>query len=121
MQNVRLLDSNVAAVLDKTKLTPKDIKLFKKVSQETCNGYCAGCARICGAAVADMPYVSDVMRYLMYFNSYGEKEVARELFARIPQQARARLARADYREAEARCPQHLPIARLMGEAVSKLA
>jgi predicted aldo/keto reductase-like oxidoreductase len=121
MQNVRLLDSNVAAVLDKTKLTPKDIKLFKKVSQETCNGYCAGCARICGAAVADGPYVSEVMRYLMYYNSYGEQEVARELFAQIPQRARARLARADYRVAEARCPQHMPIGRLMAEAVSKLA
>jgi predicted aldo/keto reductase-like oxidoreductase len=121
MQNVRLLNTNVAAVLDKTKLTPEDMKVFKKVSQETCSGYCAGCAYICKSALPNMPYVSDVMRYLMYYNSYGEHEVARELFAQIPEQARDKLVRADYRAAENRCPQHLPIAELMAEAVSKLA
>ncbi|MHC4337136.1 MAG: aldo/keto reductase, partial [Planctomycetota bacterium] len=121
MQNVRLLDSNVAAVLDKTRLTPEDMKVFRKVSQETCSGYCAGCAYICNSALPDMAYVSDVMRYLMYYNSYGEKEAARELFAQIPEQARDKLARADYRAAEDRCPQRLPIAELMAEAVSKLA
>jgi len=121
MQNVALLNSNVAAVLDKTKLTPEDMKVFKKVSQETCSGYCAGCAYICNSALPDMPYVSDVMRYLMYYNSYGEKKVARELFAQIPEQARDKLASTDYRAVEACCPQHLPIAKLMAEAVNKLA
>jgi predicted aldo/keto reductase-like oxidoreductase len=121
MQNIKLLNSNVAAALDKTKLTPADMKVFKKVSQETCSGYCAGCAYICDSALPDLPYVSDVMRYLMYYNSYGEKETARELFAQIPEQARDELACIDYKAAEARCPQRLPIAKLMAEAVNKLA
>ena len=65
--------------------------------------------------------INDIMRYLMYCNSYGEKDMARQLFAQIPVDVRNRLLNTDYKFAEARCPQHLPIGKLMAEAVSKLA
>jgi predicted aldo/keto reductase-like oxidoreductase len=68
-----------------------------------------------------MPYIAEVMRYLMYYKSYGDTDRARELFARLPASARARLENADYSTAEARCPQRMPIARLMTEAARKLA
>jgi len=119
--NIPELYLNVAAALDKTKLSQADIQVLTEYAQATCSGYCAGCAHICDSALPDMPYVSEVMRYLMYYNSYGEKEVAKELFAEIPEQFRERLAGTDYSLAEARCPQHLPVARLMAEAVNKLA
>jgi len=121
MQNVALLTSNVAAVLDKTKLTQADMEVFKEYARVTCSGYCAGCAYICDSALPDTPYLSDIMRYLMYYNSYGEQERARELFAKIPGKVRNKLLSTDYGPAEARCPQHLPIAKLVAEAVSKLA
>ena len=121
MNNVTLLTSNVAAVLDKTTLTQADIEAFKQYAQATCSGYCAGCANICDSALPQTPYISEVMRYLMYYNSYAEKDRARKLFAQIPSEARNKLLSADYGLAEARCPQHLPIAKLMAEAVSKLA
>ncbi len=121
MQNVALLTSNVAAVLDKTQLTRKDMHTFIEYAQATCSGYCAGCAHICDSALPDVPYVSDIMRYLMYYNSYGEKELAGKLFAGIPGEVRGRLRTTDYSLAEARCPQRLPIGKLVAEAVSKLA
>ncbi|MHC4645197.1 MAG: aldo/keto reductase [Planctomycetota bacterium] len=121
MKNMSLLTSNIAAVFDKTEFTDEDMKVFKKVSQETCSGHCAGCASICNSALPDMPCVSDVMRYLMYYNSYGAKEDARRLFAQIPAQARSKLLNTDYRLAEARCPQHMPIAALMAQAAATLA
>ena len=121
MQNVALLTSNVAAVLDKTKLTQADTVLFKQYAQATCSGYCAGCTDICDSALPGISYVSDIMRYLMYYNSYGDQDRARELFAQIPQKVRSRLLSTDYSAAEARCPQHMPIAELVAEAVSKLA
>jgi predicted aldo/keto reductase-like oxidoreductase len=121
MKNIAVLTSNVAAVLDKTALTAEDMNVLKEVARETCNGYCAGCAHICESALPDMPYVSDVMRYLMYYKSYGEKDLARRLFAELPAEARDKLIRTDYSPAEARCPQHLPIAKLMAEAGQKLA
>jgi len=121
MQNVGILTENVAAVLDKTKLTRADIEVFKEYAKATCSGYCAGCADICNAALADLPYISDIMRYLMYYNSYDDKDRARELFAQIPARVRSKLLDIDYSLAEARCPQHLPIGELVAEAVGKLA
>jgi len=121
MKSIALLTENVAAVLDKTKLTQADTKVFKEYARATCSGYCAGCGHICNSAMPDVPYVSDIMRHLMYYNSYGEHQEARELFAKIPGTVRGKLLSANYSPAEARCPQHLPIGKLVAEAVGKLA
>ena len=121
MENTAIVTQNVAAVLDKTELTQADREVFKEYAQATCSGYCAGCAEICDAALPDLPYVSDIMRYLMYYNSYGDTDRARELFAQIPAKARNKLLSTDYSVAEARCPQHMPIGKLIAEAVSRLA
>jgi predicted aldo/keto reductase-like oxidoreductase len=121
MENVTFLRSNIAAVLDKTELTQADIDVFRKYAAATCSGYCTGCAYICDAALPDAPYTSEIMRYLMYYNSYGDKDRARELFAQIPSNVRNKLLSTNYNTAEARCPQHLPIGKLIAEAVSKLA
>jgi len=121
MENVAILTENAAAVLNKTKLTQADMQVFRQYAGATCSGYCAGCAHICDSALPDVPYVSDIMRYLMYYNSYGDKARARELFTQIPSTVRSNLLTTDYCSAEARCPQHLPIGKLVNEAVSKLA
>ena len=120
MQNVARLTENVAAVLDKTKLTKADKEVFAEYARATCSGYCAGCADICDSVLPDVSYVSEIMRYLMYYNSYGEQARARELFAKIPGKVRNKLLSIDYSLAEARCPQHMPIGELVAEAVSKL-
>jgi len=120
MRTIATLTENVAAVLDKTKLSGADFNFLAQYASATCSGYCAGCANICERA-ARMPYLADVMRCLMYYNSYGEPKMAREYFAQIPAGVRKRLTNADYSLAEARCPQGLPIAKLMTEAVRKLA
>jgi len=121
MDNIGTLTSNVSAVLDKTELTQEDLEALKKYAVATCSGYCAGCAHICDSALPEMTYISEIMRYLMYYNNYGEKDKARELFAQIPSEVRNKLLRTNYSLAEARCPQHLPIGKLIAEAVSKLA
>jgi hypothetical protein len=58
---------------------------------------------------------------MMYYNSYGHRDRAREHFARIPQNMRNKLLKVDYTPAEARCPQRLPIAKIVADAASKLA
>jgi predicted aldo/keto reductase-like oxidoreductase len=121
MKNITILNSNVAAAFDKTKLTQADREVFSQYAKATCDGYCAGCADICNAVLPDTPCVSDIMRYLMYHNSYGERAEARRLFAQIPAGVRNKLLSTDYSAAEAHCPQHLRIHELITEAVSKLA
>jgi predicted aldo/keto reductase-like oxidoreductase len=121
MSNVAVLISNIAAVLDKTKLTESDMAVFKRYAKATCDGYCTGCAHICDLALPEAPYISDIMRYLMYYKSYGDQVHARQLFAQIPANVVNRLLNTDYRDVEACCPQHLPIGKLVTEAISKLA
>jgi predicted aldo/keto reductase-like oxidoreductase len=60
------------------------------------------------------------MRYLMYCNSYDDYEYAAAGFKRIPGKIRRHLTHLDYSLAERKCPQGLPIARLMQEAKKKL-
>jgi hypothetical protein len=121
MNSVAYINENVAAVLDKTKLAQDDKDALAEYASATCGGYCAGCSHICDAALGGAAHVNDVMRSLMYHNSYGDKQLAKQAFAMIPADARARLLTTDYQLAEQRCPQRMPIAKLVREAVEKLA
>jgi predicted aldo/keto reductase-like oxidoreductase len=121
MNSIKILNSNIAAVLDKTELTVADRAALAEYAKATCSGYCAGCSRICHSVLPDTPCIADVMRCLMYYNSYGDHAEAKRLFAQIPSELRRKLPSLDCRLAEARCPQRLPISELVAEAVSKLA
>ena len=121
MNDLDILAENAAAALDRTKLTGADKAALREYAEATCDMYCTGCSYICNAAVPDVPFVNHIMRYVMYHNSYGQHARARELFARIPDGVRSRLLSTDYSLAESRCPQRLPIGRIVAEAVSKLA
>jgi predicted aldo/keto reductase-like oxidoreductase len=121
VNTVAHMTSNAAAAIDKTELSRADIAALKQYARATCSGYCAGCADICNSALPTVPYISDIMRYLMYYNGYDDRNGARELFAQIPANVRNRLLSTDYSAAEVRCPQHLPIAKLIAEAVKRLA
>ena len=61
------------------------------------------------------------MRCLMYSRSYGDQERAREKFQAFGPTVHRRLADLDYSKAEKRCPQRLPIGKLMQEAIDELS
>jgi aryl-alcohol dehydrogenase-like predicted oxidoreductase len=121
MPNIAYLSANVAAARDRTALVQSDVDALSRFALATRSGYCAGCGRICQAAVGGRVPVNDVMRCLMYYKDYGDRELARGVFARLPEEARARMADVDYSRAETACPQGLAIARLMREAEDLLA
>jgi len=121
MENTALITSNAAAALDKTKLSQTDHQMLKDHAKATCSGYCAGCSEFCDNTLPHMPVVSDVMRYLMYYNSYGDEAKAQQLFKEIPSSIRKNLISMDYTQAEKVCPQKLPIGMLIKEAVKKLS
>jgi predicted aldo/keto reductase-like oxidoreductase len=116
MPNLAILQSNIAAALDKTSLTAADHAALKDYAAETRPGYCAGCTRICEAALDHQVPVGKVMRALMYHRAYGDQELARSVFAQLPQTARHGLAGFDCAAAEQACPHGLPIGQLMREA-----
>jgi len=121
MPNLAYLSANVAAARDLKSLAKSDFEALERFAAETRSGYCAGCGRICQAAVGGKVPVNDVMRCLMYYKDYGDRELARDVFAGLPEEARSHLAEMDYSQAERACPQGLAIAELMAEASELLA
>ena len=119
MPNMTILMSNVAAALDKTQLSARDTSLLQRYAKETRSAYCTGCTAICESSVEGEPPIGDVMRYLMYCNSYDDYKLAADSFRKIPEEIRRHLTHLDYSAAENKCPQGLPIARLMQEAARK--
>jgi hypothetical protein len=119
MPNMTILMSNAAAVRDKTRLSARDNELMQQYAKETRSAYCTGCTAICESCVQGEAPIGDVMRYLMYCNSYDDYGLAAAGFKKIPQKIRTGLTRLDYSMAERKCPQGLPIARLMQEAARK--
>ena len=120
MKNMTILMSNVAAARDKTQLSVRDKELLQLYAQETRSAYCAGCTDICESCVEGEIPIGDVMRYLMYCNSYEDYDLAAAGFNKIPANIRRGLTDLDYSLAENKCPQGLPIAKLMQEAKKKL-
>ena len=121
MPSLAILSANVAAARDLTALSQNDRELFARLSADTRSSYCAGCGRICQAAVGGKVPVQDVMRCLMYYKDYGDRDLARSVFAGLPESARRVMGRIDYGPAENACPHGLAIADLMREAETLLA
>ena len=121
MPNITILMSNVAAALDKTSLSAGDLRLLDQYAKETASSYCAGCSNICETALGGEVPVATVMRYLMYYESYGDRHRARSLYGRLSAETRARITSLDYSPAERRCPQGMAIGRMIKRAGQLLA
>ena len=120
MPNMSILMSNTAAAMDRTKLSATDHSLLQRYARETRSSYCAGCTSICESAIGDNIPIGNVMRYLMYCRSYGDRDMAITKFNKLPAETRQKLATADYSQAERKCPQGIAIGKLMIEALNEL-
>lgn len=121
MTNMRNLLANTSAAMDNKILSGQEIDHLKQYARETASNYCTGCAYICEPTINYEVPVSDVMRYLMYGRCYGELKRAKSVFNGLPVEIRKRMGILNYKEAERKCPQGLPIGRRMREAVIELA
>jgi predicted aldo/keto reductase-like oxidoreductase len=119
ISNLTILKDNVVAAKDGQKLSSLDRKVLQRHSISTCNFYCKACMQ-CESVLSSNARVPDVLRYMMYFNSYGEKYEARELFQQLPEEIRNTLATRDFSAAERVCPNNIQIASAMKEAVKLL-
>ena len=120
MPSTTMLMGNIAVALDKTKLAAEDMDVLRQYAQATCSGYCAGCGHICEPVALGVP-VCDIMRALMYHDSYGDIAQAKAVFAEIPADVKQRLLSVDYSIAEHVCPNRMPIGKLIADAAAKLA
>jgi len=121
MPNLTILSANVAAARDATHLARQDFEVLSRFATATAGDYCAGCATVCAGAMGGAVPVADVMRAMMYYRDYGERELARELFASLPEAVRDKLGHLDFSLAEAACPRGVPVAAIVRDAASLLA
>lgn len=119
ISNLTILKDNVAAASDGVKLSALDRKVLTRLAADMCGGYCHGCMR-CEAAMASGTRIPDVLRYMMYYNSYREKDEAKTLFRQLPGSVRTALASGDFSRAERACPNGIQIGKAMKEAVRLL-
>jgi predicted aldo/keto reductase-like oxidoreductase len=121
MPNMTILMANVATAVNKTGFSTRDMDLLYRYARETHSDYCAGCTEICEPAINGQVPIGDVMRYLMYCRSYGDRCRGAVLFNEIPKNVRLKIPRLDYSLAEKRCPQELAIGKLMWESLQELS
>jgi len=118
--SMTILKDNVAAATDSVKLSSGDFMMLNTLAGATRSSYCAGCGR-CISVMGAESRIPDIMRYMMYYHGYGERDHARKLFRELPGTLRGRLASMDYSPAEATCPHGIQIGKVMMEASLLLA
>lgn len=121
MTSMNRFSANAAAALDKTELSSRELGLLKQYASETRSSYCAGCTQICQAALGRKVPIGDVMRCLMYANSYGDQKYGQMLYNNLPEKTRREMADLDCTAAERRCPQHIAIGDVLKGAAEKFA
>lgn len=106
------LRENVAA--SKAPLTAMESKLLEQYRERTATLYCHGCGHLCETAARGVK-VSDVMRYLRYYEAYGKRQSARALYQALPPEARM-MADLNVDKLDAACPHNLPVSSLLKKA-----
>lgn len=91
------------------KLTDGDVALLEKYDRLVANDYCRpGCGDCLDACPYGVP-VNDIMRYAMYFESYGQEKEAMRKYAKLDAAVRADHCAGCAAPCEAKCDFGLPI------------
>ncbi len=115
MDSFEVLRENIAAAVDRTELGALDREALDRYAAATRHQACDGCDHLCSPAVDAPVRIGTTIRYLMYHDVYGESEKAKELFAKLPSEAR-RIDDVDFRGANAACPHGVDVAWHMKRA-----
>lgn len=120
MSTAAIMQSNAEAARDERPLHAEIVDMLEAHANDTGRYFCSRCG-LCDAANPDGIPIFGMMEMLMYLRSYGMKDLAAGMFARISPEIRSKIATSDYSMAEEVCPQRMPIAELMREAVVELS
>ncbi len=123
MDNLDKLRENIGAALDKTKLTQAETEALYQYATATRSVTCDGCDHLCGPALGGEHaalQIGPTLRYLMYHDVYGKSELAKDLFRKLPAEAR-QIAGVDFTPAHKACPHNVDIAHWMRRAADVLA
>jgi len=120
MDNTTKLAENVAAAKSPVQLSMAEYQQLRRLATATAAYSCQGCSHLCEARVEGEVKIADSLRFLMYYECYGEKDKARKLFRDLSPAERA-IETVSFGDAEAVCPQGIRIAERMERARQLLA
>lgn len=119
MRTIEMIDEYVAAS-GTAELTPEEKKALQGygmlLDKDYCRPGCAGCLAACPKGVP----IPDILRYRLYFDSYGEEKRAMKLYAELPEARRAAQCRTCLAPCEATCPYELAVRTKLVEAHTEL-
>lgn len=119
MRDVETVDEYVAAS-GRPELTPEEKKALKGygmlLDRDYCRPGCAGCLAACPHGVP----IADILRYRLYFASYGEEKHAMSLYRKLPASRSAERCSSCAGPCEGSCPHSLAIRSKLLEAHTKL-
>lgn len=114
MPNLAIMQANADAAMNKARLSQGQKGALALYAEETSHNYCAGCADLC-EDILDAP-MADIMRALMYYQSYGRPQWSRELLAGLNLEKINSITREQLARAVAACPQGVDMARALERA-----
>ncbi len=120
IKSLTVLKDNVAAAADSRELSGRQNDILRRLAADTRSSYCLACGR-CTSIMGASSAVPEVLRYLMYYHGYGERDLAREQYRQLPETVRKGLASREYGPVEGICPQGIKIGAAMREASDILA
>lgn len=108
MDNFQKLRENIAAAVNRKKLTRAEIHELVRYAALTRSLACDGCEHICNPTLGNSIQIGTTLRYLMYHDVYGQEEEAKALFSALPPEAR-NFENIDFSAATAVCPNHIDL------------
>lgn len=108
MSSVEHVMENTAAAMSPVKLSMGEFMQLHRLAGRTSHLHCRGCNRICEGRVEGNTRIADMMRYLMYYESYGEKDHALAMYKNLKDDER-RIDGIDFAAAARACPQSINI------------
>lgn len=115
MTNVQLVQENCTAAMSPVQLSMAEFTQLHRLAALTASYHCKGCTHICESRINGQLKIGDALRYLMYFESYGDPETARLLYNALPAIERD-FDGVDLAEASRACPQGIDIERRLRAA-----
>ncbi|MFO0973576.1 MAG: aldo/keto reductase [Phycisphaerae bacterium] len=115
MENIKIIDENTAAARSLT-LASSDRDLLRTLyAAGPHHAMCERCGGECAAAVGRPNALHDVARSVMYYERYGDRDAARELYARLPA-SRVDLTADELARASTACADGLDYAAIFARA-----
>jgi hypothetical protein len=120
MDSVRYVRENVAAARSEKSLTAEESHQLNQLAALTAAYACNGCKHLCEQTIDRDVAIAESLRYLMYFESYGKTDRARDLYRAIPV-ARREASEQELQRACHVCPQGIDIPARLRRARELLA